>query len=224
VGLRSDFDELKAAGCEILSPSSVDFVAEADGFVLAERDRGRPPEAIEREHLAALEHADFVWLHAPAGYLGPSGALEVGVAHTLGIPIMARHAPSEVPFQQFVIQVSGPHEAANRAGTSGIHTPARPLNVLQEYYGRMADVRGFAGESPQDTLLLLVEEVGELAQAVRKSLGIARASDASHDPANELADVQLYVLHLANVMNLDLAAAVAAKERVNDARYGERAA
>ena len=73
-------------------------------------------------------------------------------------------------------------------------------------------------------MLLLTEEVGELARAIRKRVGLARSGGSASDPAAELADVQLYVLHLANVIGVDLADAVAAKEQVNHARYGKQAA
>ena len=43
------------------------------------------------------------------------------------------------------------------------------LKQLQTYVDEMVNIRGFADETPQDCLLLLTEELGELAKEVRKS-------------------------------------------------------
>ena len=43
------------------------------------------------------------------------------------------------------------------------------LKQLQNYVDEMVNIRGFADETPQDCLLLLTEELGELAKEVRKS-------------------------------------------------------
>ena len=221
-GLRQAYARLGAAGCVILSPSSIDFVASVDGFVVTPAELDQEPARIEARHIGALRAADFVWLHVPDGYLGPSAALEIGIAHTLNVPVYATEAPHEVALSQFVSVVGSPAEAVDRARAE-LRTPAGPLRDLQEYYGRMAALRGFTDESPQDTMLLLTEEVGELARAIRKGLALARADRGHEDPAAELADVQLYVLHLANVIGIDLADAVASKERVNHARYAPAA-
>lgn len=217
--LRSDFVELQAAGATILSPVDIDFVAEVDGFMMAMGEIEDSPSAIEHRHLLALQQADAVWLHCPHGYVGPSAALELGVAHVYGIPVFARELPEDVTIRHFAAAVGSPHDAVTRAAEAGTHTPARPLGVLQDYYGRMSVARGYTSETAQDTLLLLTEEVGELARAVRKSVGLARASAyPTEDAAQELADVQLYVLHLANILDVRLDEAVFAKERMNAAR------
>ena len=43
------------------------------------------------------------------------------------------------------------------------------VSFLQQYVDEMVNIRGFADETPQDCLLLLTEELGELAKEVRKS-------------------------------------------------------
>lgn len=213
---------LEAVGCHIVSPLSVDFVTEVDGFVLAEHEIDRTPRDVELDHLGALESADFVWLHAPDGYVGTSAALELGVAHALGIPVFASHRPSDHVLQGFV-RVASPAEAVEYARVSGPHTPSRPLQALQGYYDRIAKKRGYDNESPQDTMLLLTEEVGELARAVRKRVGLSRSGAYPSDAAAELADVQLYLLHMANVLDVELGAAVNDKEQENAARATDAA-
>lgn len=217
-GLKQAYEDLLAADCVIVSPASLAFVDDVNGFVMTREELGERPAAVEARHIEAIRAADFVWLHLPNGYIGPSAALEVGIAHTLSVPIYAVHAPQDVALSQFVTVVGTPAEAVELARAS-IRTPAGPLRDLQDYYGRMATLRGFNDESPQDTMLLLTEEVGELARAIRKRVQLPRADQSPEDPGAELADVQLYVLHLANVIGVDLAQAVVAKELVNHARY-----
>lgn len=43
------------------------------------------------------------------------------------------------------------------------------LTQVQEYIKNIVELRGFAGQPVQETMLLLLEEAGELAKAVRKS-------------------------------------------------------
>jgi NTP pyrophosphatase (non-canonical NTP hydrolase) len=195
-------------------------VAEVDGFVLSEREIDDEPSAIEERHVAALRAADFVWLHVADGYVGPSAALEVGVAHALGIPVYSARRPLDRTIAEFVTTMPSIDATVARVVASGAYAPALPLRDLQEYYKRMAAIRGFTEETPQDTMLLLTEEVGELARSVRHRVALARSGTSSNDPGEELADVQLYLLHLANVLKIDLATAVASKERVNHDRYG----
>lgn len=222
--LARDFAALRTSGCDVLSPSTVNFVAEIDGFVLAEDQLEQEPREVEREHLAALQQADFVWLHAPEGYVGSSAALELGVAHTLGIPVFAGQLPADSTLRDFVHSTGTVEDAVSVACALGSHTPARPLEVLQAYYSRIALRRGYDHESPQDTMLLLTEEVGELARAIRKRVGLKRSGGYSdEDAASELADVQLYLLHLANTLDVRLADAVSDKERNNAARAADRA-
>jgi NTP pyrophosphatase (non-canonical NTP hydrolase) len=217
--LRRDFRALQIAGCDVLSPITVEFVAETDGFVLAEHELGRKPTDVERRHLEALQQADFVWLHAPDGYVGASAALELGVAHALGIPTFSQSQPVDSVLRDFVEAVENVEEAVNTAVSRGTHTPARPLDVLQDYYGRIATRRGYAEETAQDTMLLLTEEVGELARAVRKRVSLKRPGGYSDEDAGaELADIQLYLLHLANILDVRLASAVTQKERANARR------
>jgi len=65
----------------------------------------------------------------------------------------------------------------------------------------------------RDTLLLMVEEVGELAKEVRKHTGMEIDATAPREVNLdlELADVFIYVLALANALDIDLAVAYRAK-------------
>lgn len=220
--LVADYHALIHAGCVIVSPTDIDFVDEKEGFVFALGERDDPPARIEGRHLGAMLAADFIWLHAPDGYIGHSAAMELGFAHAHRLAVFARHAPTDPAFRGLVTVVDSPAAGARLAASRAEDAPVeRGLSNLQHYYQRVAQARGYDAESAQDCMLLLTEEIGELARAVRKHVGLARDSGyAGQDPVStELADVQLYILHLANVMSVDLAEAVVSKERVNAQRH-----
>jgi len=42
------------------------------------------------------------------------------------------------------------------------------VNELQEYFKEVFELRGFSNQTAKDKMLLLIEEVGELAKALRK--------------------------------------------------------
>ena len=66
-------------------------------------------------------------------------------------------------------------------------------------------MRGYSKEDAKDTLVLMLEEMGELARSIRKRAGLIRyGSYLDTDEGLELADVFLYVIHLANVLKIDL--------------------
>lgn len=94
------------------------------------------------------------------------------------------------------------------------------LTQLQAYVAEVELRRGFASESVQDKCLLLAEEVGELCKAVRKHhTSITTATDAKpQNVGEELADVLMYVLAIANKTEINLGEALLAKETKNEQR------
>jgi NTP pyrophosphatase (non-canonical NTP hydrolase) len=213
--LRNAFEELRDLGCKILSPSNVSIVSEQDGFVYMKGEETETPENIEDRHLSAIQKANFVWLHTPEGYVGPSAALEVGFAHAAGVPVFAKELPRDKVLQSFVQLVASPGDVLN-GRMDNPAPPAPALKAFQEYYRRAALQRGYAKEGPKDCLMLMVEEVGELARALRKREKLVRhGSYPDSSEAQELADVFLYVVHMANVLELDLANIVRDKEVTN---------
>jgi NTP pyrophosphatase (non-canonical NTP hydrolase) len=70
-----------------------------------------------------------------------------------------------------------------------------------------------------EVFTLLVEEVGELAKAIRKWNGQKTDSSSTHhDVEEEAADVFWLVLDLCNRLDIDLAKAFAEKEAKNTTR------
>jgi nucleoside 2-deoxyribosyltransferase len=59
-------------------------------------------KSIEDAHLVALEQSDMMWLHAPDGYVGCSGALEIGYAIAKGIPVFSNQTVSDVSLREYV--------------------------------------------------------------------------------------------------------------------------
>lgn len=214
-GLRQAFDELTRL-YRLIAPSSVGFVDASVDFVRLPHQSSESVVDLEQAHLEAVTSADFVWLHCPEGYVGSSAAMELGHARALGVPVFAAQAPQDVTLREFVTVVAGPVAVASAL----IVAPGKGLSGLQRYYHRVSERRGWANESAQDTLLLLTEEMGELARAVRKSTGIRRDGEyPGVDVGLEIADVQLYLMHLANALGVDIADAVTAKEAINQRRF-----
>lgn len=101
------------------------------------------------------------------------------------------------------------------------HLASQPtLKVLQEYLAQVCQERGWTKDSPAEKFVLFVEEVGELAKAIRDHSGLY--SEPSKQKAFELeeefADVFSYLLDLANCYGVDLETAFRAKEKINDSR------
>lgn len=96
---------------------------------------------------------------------------------------------------------------------------SKTLPQLQAYFAEKAKERGFDKESPQDILLLLTEELGELAKAIRKTAGIKTDVAANkYDVEEEIADVFNYLLHLSNTLGISLEDAFEKKEAENNKR------
>ena len=97
--------------------------------------------------------------------------------------------------------------------------PAPTLADIQAYVEAVLRHRGFDKETVQDKLLMLCEEVGELAKAFRKQNGIKTASDSKeHNIAHEAADVLWLLICVCNHMDIDLEQALRDKEEKNKQR------
>jgi NTP pyrophosphatase (non-canonical NTP hydrolase) len=199
----------------LLSPKSISWVNPKEDFVKAEGEQTAGSDEIEDRHLEAIRNSDFVVLHAPKGYVGISGAFEVGYAQALGIPVLFDSAPSDPMLRSILDQ----HIDTLEDGDYPTPDSGQGIKALQQYYRRTAQRRGWDKESARDTMLLMTEEIGELARAVRKQEGLKRDHQYTTDLAEELADVQLYLLHLASIQGIDLGEAVTAKEIKNEQRF-----
>ncbi|HKS70701.1 MAG TPA: MazG nucleotide pyrophosphohydrolase domain-containing protein [Ktedonobacterales bacterium] len=99
--------------------------------------------------------------------------------------------------------------------------PERPtLSDLQRYEAEVCQERGWTKDSPSEKFMLFVEEVGELAKAMRKAAGLYAEPAKPRDMPleEEFADVLSYLLDLANCFGVDLERAFRAKEQANQSR------
>ncbi len=93
------------------------------------------------------------------------------------------------------------------------------LRDLQEYVKQMTAERGFDHESVTEKFVLMMEEVGELAKAVRKTQGMKYdANSTKYRADHEAADVLLYLLNICNNLGIDLEKALREKEEINRKR------
>ncbi len=97
------------------------------------------------------------------------------------------------------------------------------LRDLQHYLTVISQERGWTKDSPSEKFVLFIEEVGELAKAMRKAAGLYEEQAKQRDIAleEEFADVLSYLLDLANCFQVDLEAAFRAKDLVNQSRTWE---
>lgn len=92
------------------------------------------------------------------------------------------------------------------------------LREVQDYVKQMVIERGFEKETLQDTMLLLTEEMGELAKEVRKQSKHLKVDVTNTKPCNiedEIADVFNYLLAMCNILEVDLLECFKVKERKN---------
>jgi NTP pyrophosphatase (non-canonical NTP hydrolase) len=93
------------------------------------------------------------------------------------------------------------------------------LKNLQSYIWAMNIDRGFNLEDPAKKLVLLMEELGELAKAVRKEAGMKFTSTTQQtNTSEELADVAIVLMGLSSMLGIDLFDAIVEKEKKNRER------
>ena len=93
------------------------------------------------------------------------------------------------------------------------------INEIQSYIKEVMEIRGFNKEKSSDKILLLVEEVGELAKAIRKNekkLGIDKTKEYNYSSVeSEIADVFIVLLSICDILNIDLLKVFLNKEEEN---------
>lgn len=93
------------------------------------------------------------------------------------------------------------------------------LQEVQEYIKEVITIRGFANQEIEKTMLLLLEEVGELAKAIRKTatnMGIDNNKINHYDTIeSEVADVFIVLNSVCNKLNINLYQSLKDKEKEN---------
>lgn len=98
--------------------------------------------------------------------------------------------------------------------------PTHPtLSDYQTLISGLVAQRGFDTETVPEVFTLLVEEIGELAKAIRKANGQKiGAHSKQHEVAEEAADVFWLLIDLSNRLGIDLEQAFRDKEIINHKR------
>lgn len=146
---------LSDAGAEVLSPADPRIVDRFGDFVFVASDRVRAIKLVQSRHLAAISASDFVWVVAPEGYIGQSGAMEIGYATAVGTPVYCSEVPIDLTLRQYVTILPGPETAISRhAQQSQVPSPAH-VNVLLDPRSTVAiahaNLERIESELTQDT-------------------------------------------------------------------------
>ena len=180
-----------------------------------------PIEEKSQNTLEDLQTADALYLN---GETDDVAHMNVGFAHALGIPVFCQGEPESEKVAQVCELNAGPEDVKthleDRSPVEAIRSFAS-IEQLQTYIRDMVERRGFEDESAQDVLLLMTEEVGELAKAARKYVGLKseeNRQDRYSTLESEMADVFIYLLQLANLFEVSLVDALYEKERENEKR------
>ncbi len=102
--------------------------------------------------------------------------------------------------------------------------PSNPtLRVFQDYLALVCQERGWTKDTRSQKFVLFIEELRELATAMRKQAGLypERAKRQNPSLEEEFADVSSYLLDLANCFAVDLQEAFRAKGKINASRTWE---
>ncbi|TPR55397.1 MazG nucleotide pyrophosphohydrolase domain-containing protein [Enterococcus sp. OL5] len=89
-----------------------------------------------------------------------------------------------------------------------------PIEAIQEYlFNKYKDKA-----SPESLFMKLVEEIGEVAEALNQSNGRKSGADTSLE--KELADVIHYTIAIASVSNIELSPVILEKDKEAAIKYG----
>lgn len=93
------------------------------------------------------------------------------------------------------------------------------LRDLQAHIWCLNIERKFNTDDPSKKMVVLMEEVGELAKAIRKAVGLKfTESTKTTELAEEIADVQIVLLGLASMLKINVFDAVVSKTEKDNAR------
>ncbi len=100
------------------------------------------------------------------------------------------------------------------------------LEEVQEYIRKVIEIRGFSNQSIEQAMLLLTEEIGELAKAIRKektTMSIDNNKIKNYDTIeSEVADVFIVLCTICNKLNINLFSSLKDKEKENIERIWKK--
>ena len=93
------------------------------------------------------------------------------------------------------------------------------LQEVQKYIKEVIEIRGFSNQEIEKTMLLLLEEVGELAKSIRKdatNMNVDNSKINHYDTIeSEVADVFIVLSSVCNKLGIDLFQSLKDKEKEN---------
>lgn len=109
----------------------------------------------------------------------------------------------------------------------------KPNPTIQDFQAYIKEMKAERGFNQTDTIfecVCLTEELGELAAAVKRTsketkskLDISKPIPTIDDVKEEIADVLIYLLSIANIYNIDVEEAFRQKEEKNKQRVWKKA-
>ena len=100
------------------------------------------------------------------------------------------------------------------------------LEEVQEYIRKVIEIRGFSNQSIEQAMLLLTEEIGELAKAIRKektTMSIDNNKIRNYDTIeSEVADVFIVLCTICNKLNINLFSSLKYKYKENIERIWKK--
>ena len=225
-GIKKTVEFFELLGVNVISPKASKIINPGEEFAIIETDDTNDKQTLEQRHLDAITNADALYLYDPDGYIDDSSKMELGWAIALGKQVFCKELISDSTLKFFCGEIASPKQVVEKLlNQSLVNTINKRSSVpaLQNYIHKMVIKRGFDNEKPQDVFLLLVEEVGELAKAMRKYLGLKtdqnkNKQDKYSKLEDEMADVFIYLLDLANLLKISLFNSLHKKEKENDKR------
>ena len=224
--IREMIQQFEGLGIRVLAPKHSEILNPDDEFIILETDESICPKTLECEHLNAISQACALYLCNVGGYIGPASAMELGWAQAFGKTVFVKEPCDDVTMRHFIWKQATPEQVKKlmleeRGTWTDDLNPHSSLRVLQTYVKHKAVKRGFSKETTRDKLLLMLEEFGELASAIRKHMGLKvdKKKAKLHDDVKlELADILFYLLDLSETCDIDLFEAFLEKERLNSER------
>lgn len=92
-------------------------------------------------------------------------------------------------------------------------------NTTIKYLQHYIKEKDHKPELVKDYFLKLSEEVGELAQAMRKNVCMGNSQNIKGTVDEEIWDVIYYALAIANCCNIDVEEVIKEKEKINQMKY-----
>lgn len=227
-GIKNLIEQFESIGIDVLSPNTSKIINPKDQFVILESDTTLNPQDLEQKHLDLISEADALYVYNPNGYVGLSTSMEIGWAISKGKTIYSHEESKDYTLKLFSGKIATPieikKELLSKSFIDNININSSLMD-LQHYIHNVVNERGFDDETSQDIMLLMVEEVGELAKSIRKSVGLKIDKNKIGNYTNvkeELADVLIYLLDLANSFDINIYDAFIEKERENNKRFWQR--